>query len=340
MRTDRTMDALPGSPFALKPELPGILEFTGEFGAEVNSFVPFVYWLHEAGLMRDRWVRTYAGMRAFYFFLDARQILEKQEPRRYVWPAQRPTWLPTRDDHASLRSPFEMFPDYRARYRDGLFGTAKPVLVVHNKYSVEWEQRPVNFLPPELLWHVFEELGERFQVVYLRPGILGGEQAGYSGDHQPDLAFGDLEVVRRFPDVWLFDELAREIRPRMDYNELKLRLYAHAWFHLTAQGGNAHLAALFSGGMVTILHRLGQEIRHSYRHGHFAYAAQPAPTYMICRSAEEVMAASSVLRRCVVGGGRVLAPPECAEVISALSPETQCGAERILPDGVAVPAAA
>jgi len=334
------MDAPPGSPFKLVAELPGILEFTGEFGAEVNSFVPFIYWLHRTGLMRDRWIRTYAGMRAFYFFLDDRQILEKAEPRRYVWPAQRPLWLPTRDDHASLRSPFEMFPDYRAHYKDGSFETAKPLLIVHNKYSVEWGQRPINYLPPELLWHVFEEIGERFQIVYLRPGVLGGEPAGYSGDHQLDLAFGDLEVVRHFSDVWLFDELAREIRPRTDYNELKLRLYAHAWFHLTAQGGNAHLAALFSGGMVAILHRFGQEIRHSYRHGHFGYAAQPAPSYLICRTVEEVMEAVSALGMCGLGGGRVLVPPACAATLSALSPDAQCGADRMVPDGEAVPVAA
>jgi hypothetical protein len=146
--------------------------------------------------------------------------------------------------------------------------------------------------------------------------------------------------VRQFPDVWLFDELVREFRPRTDYNELKLRLYAHAWFHLTAQGGNAHLAALFSGGMVTVLHRVGQEIRHTYRHGHFGYAANPAPTYMICRAVEEVMEAASVLARCAVGGGRVLVPPACTPTLSALSPEAQCGTDRMLPGGEAVPAAA
>jgi hypothetical protein len=330
------MDAPPGSPFKLVAELPGILEFTGEFAAEVNSFVPFVYWLHQTGLMRDRWVRTYADMRAFYFFLDDRQILEKSEPRRFVSPAQRPLWLPTRDDHASLRSAFEMFPDYRARFRDGSFETTKPLLIVHNKTSMECGQRPTSYLPPELLWHVFEELGERFQIVYLRPGILGSEP----GDPQLDPTLGDLEVVRQFPDVWLFDELARQIGPRADYNELKLRLYAHTWFHLTAQGGNAHLAALFSGGMVTILHRLGQEIRHSYRHGHFGYAAQPAPSYLICRTVEEVMEAVSALGMCDIGGGRVLVPPACAATMFALSPEAQCGADRMVLNGEAVPVAA
>ena len=119
-----------------------------------------------------------------------------------------------------------------------------------------------------------------------------------------------------------------------------MRLYAHAWFHLTAQGGNAHLTALFSGGMVAILHRFGQEIRHSYRHGHFAYAAHPTPTHLICRSVEEVMEAVSVLGMCAVGDGRVLVPPACAATVSALSPQAQCGADQTLPDGEAVPAAA
>ena len=253
------MDALPASPFPLTAELPETLEFTGEFGAEVNSFVPFIHWLSQAGLMRGRRIRTYAGMGAFYFFLDADQIAEKSEPRRFVWPVGRPPWLPTRDDHGVRRSAFESFPDYRARYRDGSFETDKPLLVVHNKYSVEWGRDPVNYLPLDLLQHAFAELGDRYQIVYLRPGILG-EPAGYSRDHQPDLGFGDLALVRSFPEVWLFDELVAEIRPRTGYNEFKLRLYAHTSCHITVQGGNAHLAALFSGGLVAILHRFGQEI--------------------------------------------------------------------------------
>ncbi len=108
-------------PIALPLELPRTLEFTGEFGAEVNSFLPFVHWLHLAGRMQGRHILTYAGMAPFYFFLDPDQVEEKSEPRRFVWPANRPAWLPTRDDHGHRSRAFESFPDYRRHYRDKSF---------------------------------------------------------------------------------------------------------------------------------------------------------------------------------------------------------------------------
>lgn len=312
------------------PDLPRTLEFTGEFGAEVNSFLPFVYWLHVAGLMQGRDILTYAGMAPLYFFLRPGQIREKSEPRRFVWPADRPPWLPTRDDHGHRSRAFESFPDYRRRYRDDSFESSKPLLILHNKYSIEWGRGPVNYLPLDLLERLFGELGDRYQIVYLRPGILG-LPAGYSPDHQPDLEFGDLALVRRFPDIWLFDELAAEIRPRASYNELKLRLYASAWCHITVQGGNAHLAALFSGALLTIFHRFGQEIRQSYCDGHFAYAAQPPPICLICRTVGQVADTIPIFRDALVQGERVLLSPDHNSCVAALSPLAQCGPDCMMP---------
>jgi hypothetical protein len=113
-------------------------------------------------------------------------------------------WLPTGDDHASLRRPFERLrtTGQGSRRRSRFWSCT-------TNTAWNWGQRSINYLLPELLWHVFEELEERVQIVYLRPGILG-ELFGYSGDHQPELAFGDLEVVRQFSDVWLFDERVRD----------------------------------------------------------------------------------------------------------------------------------
>jgi hypothetical protein len=131
------------APFPFAADLPACLTFTGEFGAEVNSFVPFVHWLHQAGLMHGRRIRTYNGMRPFYFFLDAEQIEEVAHPRQYVFPQERPAWLPTRDDHMSVRSPFLMFPDYRKHFRDGMFDVGRPLLIVHNKVTPEWGRAPI-----------------------------------------------------------------------------------------------------------------------------------------------------------------------------------------------------
>ena len=49
--------------------LPDVLEYVGEFGPELICFVPTIYWLYFAGLLENRKVRLYDGMKSFYYFL-------------------------------------------------------------------------------------------------------------------------------------------------------------------------------------------------------------------------------------------------------------------------------
>ncbi len=306
-------------PFQLTTDLPAILGFEGEFGAEINSFVPFVHWLHLAGLMRGRRIRTYAGMKPFYFFLPHEQIEEMRQPRGFVHPTRRPTWMPTRDDHASLRTPFESFPDYRRHYRGRLFRSGRELLVIHNKFTPEWDGPPVNFLPLDLLAEMFAALQNRFQIIYLRPG-LRGTPLGYSPDHQPDLAYGDLELLDDFPAVEAFDEIAEAVSGTMSHNEAKLRLYAEAEFHITVQGGNAHLLSLFSGGLAAIYHRAGQELRHSYASGHFAYAATPPPRWLICQDRDDLARCIPLFYDATMIDGQMMTPASHHPLLSELSP--------------------
>jgi hypothetical protein len=312
----------PQVPFRLAAELPLRLEFTGEFGAEINSFVPFIYWLHQAGLMNDRCIRTYCGMRPFYFFLSPEKVQEVNASRRFLFPEERPPWLPTRNDHLSRRSPFLMFPDYRGHFRDGMFDLNQPILVVHNKVTLEWGQKPINVLSLTLLDRLFSALQDHFHIVYVRPGLLGNP-AGYSRDHQPDLPFGDLELLHAHRQVEIFDEIAAALAHHIPYNETKLRLYAHSNFHITVQGGNAHLLSLFSGGMVAILHRAGQETRHSYARGHFRYAAAPPPQWLICRSEADVESCIPLFRDAGLVEGQVVLERCHAGTMQRLSPTAQ-----------------
>lgn len=325
------------TPFRLIADLPAVLGFEGEFGAEINSFVPFIYWLHLAGLMRGRRIRTYAGMRPFYFFLPHEQIEEVRQARRFVHPAQRPGWMPTRDDHATVRTGFEVFPDYRRHYQGGLFRTGRELLVIHNKFTPEWEGAPVNFLPLDLLAEMFAALGERFQIVYLRPG-LHGTPPGYSADHQPDLAYGDLALLDAFPSVKAFDDIAEAVAGSMSHNEAKLRLYAEAEFHITVQGGNAHLLSLFSGGLAAIYHRAGQELRHSYASGHFTYAATPHPCWLICQDREDLTCCIPLFRDAEMIDGHLLAPARHHPLLRKLSPARLVSRAGLAPaDGMVVP---
>jgi hypothetical protein len=151
-----------GNDAILLDQIPRTLTFVGEFGAEVNSFLPFVYWLFLQGGMQGRVVETYLGMAPFYRFLDAGQVTERAVQRVYVPPEHRPYYLPNKNDHAARRSACEVFPNYRALVPPLDLGTGKPILVLHNKFGCEWGGPPVNFLPVETLRGIIDTLRAHF----------------------------------------------------------------------------------------------------------------------------------------------------------------------------------
>ena len=269
------------SPEAIKA-LPQELEYTGEFGSELGCFLPTIFWLHRAGHLLGRTVKSYVGMQPFYFFLGPGQFIEKEGPRVYVRADRRPDYLANRDEHKAQKSPFECWPDYRRQFGDAGPRFAKPLLIVNNKYCDEWKMGPINFLPCELLDRIFQAFGRRYQIVYFREGIVRSPTT-FSADQNKSLPFGDADVLAAHPDVILFDDLLRQCQGTT-YNELKLQLFAKAHFFMTSQGGGCFFCALFSNSLIVVMHRAGRELRKAYRTGIFRRAAAPPAEILVARS--------------------------------------------------------
>lgn len=314
--------ARPTRKISVEVALPPVLHYAGEFGTELICFIPSVYWLHQVGLLHNRKVRTYAGMRAYYPFLDDAQFLEKHAVRSYIHHSLRPPYLRNRNEHRTVRSAFEAWPDYRAAYRDRLLDFGKPVLVVNNKYCREWNLGPVNYLSCDTLDRIFGTYADRFQIIYFRDGLIPREDS-FSADRNAPLEFGDAEVLDRHPKVIVFDELLSEQRPATSYNELKLRLFASTHFFITSQGGGAHLCSLFSGALILVMHRVGREIRHSYAQGFYRYAANPAPTLLIARNTRQFEDALAVFAHAQVHDGRAHVGPAAAGLLDRYAAAAQ-----------------
>src|SRR5271166_752757 len=74
--------------------LPETLDYVGEFGNEILLFLPWVTWLSQAGLLKQRRIRTYRGMRCYYADLDCRDVIEKDMPRDFVSASRRLRYMP------------------------------------------------------------------------------------------------------------------------------------------------------------------------------------------------------------------------------------------------------
>ncbi len=318
-------------PYGADLELPETLEYTGEFGPELILFMPFCAWLAKAGILRRHRIKTYLGMRCFYDDFGAAEVIEKPGARRYVEPAHRPSWLPVRDEFCfdgKGRSPFHFVPDLRARFanrpdRPG-FVSSKPILVIHNKYNLEWSGGPVNYIPLNDLESVFRELSPDFTIIYIRHGIAA-PQHGYSEDHNSFQPFGDRAVLDRHPEIICFDTLFNLYRHgggAADINTFKNMLYSRCHHFITTQGGGAHQIALFSGAVMIILHSRGSEENWAYGDGYYGFMARIPPIRAICRDSGGLMEALPLLQNTQITGDRVQLDPANAHLLEKFSPWT------------------
>ena len=293
--------------------LPDLLDYEGEFGAELVLFLPFCRWLSEAGLLKRRKISTYGGMRCFYQTLRCEEIVEKYVQRCYVPPKRRPQWLPIRDEHTFDglgNSAFHAFANLRSQF-DGVnvksvIGSGRPTLVIHNKHNDEWDRGPVNHIPLHVLDILFARLKNQFEVVYVRHEAVA--ERSFSADHNMPRPFADAEVLACHPEVHRFENLFARFRRRGgvdDVNTFKNALFSGCYRFISSQGGGAHHMSMFSGSLLVILHQEGLETRWAYGDGYYGCLGPQAPARAICTSPGELVDAAALFRCSKVLNGRL-----------------------------------
>ena len=286
-------------------EARGEIEYTGEFGNEITTFIPFVCWLKAEGRLAGRRVVTYAGMAPYYYFLDAGEYHEKSDQRAWL-PVDERTW-PSNSTYTATRRPWHRMPDYRQRYRDSGIRFSRPILFIQNKFTVEWDEGPINYMPLEQLERLLElSSGEVFQIIYSRPRTLPSA-AGYSDDGNTFCDYPDLSMVRRFPKVLILEDYCAD--RGLPYNLTKLEMLAKSSVLVGVQGGGAHLLACFSDALLLVYHRRGWEYPHAYNHGPYRYLSNESQTLILTRTVEELQHGVDVIGGMRVGGGRLMLDP-------------------------------
>lgn len=294
--------------------LPDVIEFHGEFGAELILFLPFCEWASRAGILADRELRVHAGMRCFYDHMNIGRLTEKTETRNAMTRVHRPIYLPVRDEHVfrpEHLSALMVYPNLRAKFARmpidlGLPRSGRKLLVVHNKSVPEWTVGPLNRIPLDTLECIFDTLSTEFDIVYIRHGMRG-PQHGYSDDVE-SLDFGDRELLQRFPSVLVFDDLHADHLARggtYDVNTFKNVLYSRCFHFITSQGGGAHHIAMFEGSIVAVMHVRGRERVLAYRGGYYSFMARIPPLLLVAGNAQELQESAGAFRGSAVIAGRV-----------------------------------
>jgi hypothetical protein len=268
----------------------GALEYRGEFGAEITTFIPFAAWLKARGHLAGGRILSYAGMRPYYPFLDDGEFAEKPGRRSWLPTAER--WWPSNSTYTARRAPWHAYPDYRARYAGRGPAFARPVLFIQNKFTVEWGKGPINYLPLSALERLLVAHADRFQIVYSRPRDAA-RIAGYAPDDNGDCDYPDIALLRRFPGVI---DLEADCAARgAPYNQTKLEILAQSRVFVAVQGGGAHLLAAFGGALMLLLDRESEEYPHAYARGPYKYLASPPPVLLLARTHRQLALGLTVL---------------------------------------------
>jgi len=238
------------------------LEVINEFGNELVLYIPYYYYLYKKGLLFDNKITTYKGMRPYYYFVKPENIIEKNKPREWIATEDRNLIVNNYEHIDNFDYKFWIPPPYKQHYKNNVFKYNKPLLIIHNKYNIEWHTAPINFINESVLDDILSMLVDKYQIIYIRPSnkknIL--DTKGFSTDHntiKEDLQ--DFELIRsKYNDkVIIFDDLLE--KHNYSYNELKLMIYANCDNYVCTQGGGSHFTIYFFDKM-SILHKYGREL--------------------------------------------------------------------------------
>jgi len=140
-------------------------------------------------------------------------------------------------------------------YKNDILVFEKPLLVIANKFNIEWGNDPVNFLSISVLDKVINLCKSKYQIIYNRPLAT---QIVSDGSEVLDL--GEYNWLRStHPEVLLMNDIyAKHQLTVNNFNHLQLMVYANCDRFISVHGGTAALASYF-GGINIIFSKSGLE---------------------------------------------------------------------------------
>jgi hypothetical protein len=225
------------------------LSFQGEFAPELQFVLPFAYWHFKNGTLK-----TTSGpkfTKELYFFspehIEAFDIRTEEGNKNF----EMPRILYSQDYDMKKWLPVPL----KAHYQNNIYVYDKPILIVANRYNMEWDGPPISFYSIELLTYIFDSLSDKYTIIYNRP-----RPQHITMDNSDIYDLDEYDWLEKtYPDVILMENLFKENKANANnFNHLQLIVYANASKFISIHGGTATLASYF-GGTNLILSKKGPE---------------------------------------------------------------------------------
>lgn len=234
------------------------ISFRGEFSWEILFTVGHAYKAHLEGRLSS--TRGCYNTSPFYYFLENHKEDLKRRSSYFMTPTikvetriKRGHKKSVLDYHSIYEHDLDISKMVYPPYKDYYFSMSKtlgikfnnPVLVINNKSIVQWgKRRRLDRIHLKELSVVAKEFSDH-DIIYIRPNLRLDFQDGTG-----DVKFGEKQLLRSFPNVYMGCDLAEEWS--VDFNTMQLISHSLSDKHLSVAGGNASLASHFGGTNVIV----------------------------------------------------------------------------------------
>ncbi|WP_255478541.1 hypothetical protein [Rufibacter sp. XAAS-G3-1] len=217
-----------------------VISYRGEFDQELRYVLPFAYWHFLNGTL-DKTISS-KDTKELYFFSKNHE--EKYDKR--IWNETYMHYDVPNMTHSFTFSYQKWAPvPYKAHYANEVFKFDKPILVIANKYNIEWDHPPINFLDIPTLDKIITKYKEKYQIIYNRP-----LSTQIVLDNSDILDLKEYPWLKEnHPDVILMNDLYAQHKGSVvnNFNHLQLMVYANCDRFISIHGGTAILASCFEG---------------------------------------------------------------------------------------------
>ncbi|WP_128547080.1 hypothetical protein [Larkinella soli] len=217
-----------------------ITDYQGEFDQEMRYVIPFAYWHHLNGTLQK--TISAKNTKEFYFFSENHE--ERYDKR--IWTESYAHYDVPNMTHSNSYSYRKWAPvPFKAHYKNEVFVFDKPILVIANKYNLEWDQPPINYLGIDDLERIITTFTSKYQIIYNRPlstHIVQDNSEVYDLNEH-------VWLRENHPEVILMSDLFEQYKSTVvkNFNHLQLMVYANSNHFISMHGGTAAFASYFGG---------------------------------------------------------------------------------------------
>jgi hypothetical protein len=225
------------------------IAFDGEFTPEIAFVLPFAYWHYKNGTLKKTSASKFT--RELYFFSPDHEEKFSIRTNEGNYNFETPRILYSHDYNMKkwLQVPL------KEMYRNDIYVYEKPILIIANRYNMEWDGPPVSFYSVKMLDFMISRLKKDYTIIYNRP-----RPENITGDNSAIYDLKEFEwLAEKHPEVILMEDLYKENKAKANnFNHLQMMVYANASHFLSTHGGTGCLASYF-GGINVILSKKGAE---------------------------------------------------------------------------------